>query len=370
MRARAVSIALGALLLAGCGASPSRPPGETTPATVAPRRAPPPTWPSWGGIPWPQGDDGLVQGLVQAELDRDASAEAIDLAWNHSDRNVRAKAAWTLARIGSPPARARMVAWLDDGRIALDAMTLAAFALLPAPGADDARDEGWDALEDRLWTRYAVTEDAAEADALLLAIARTGGGRSPGRLAADLAVLPGAEDEPRYAHGMEALAILCVRGFPLTGDGLRAVAQGLEAPEPGPREAAAHALGRCAAVSAERLAGAERGALVSRLGPMTRSDQDPAGARRAWAALEGLGELPRVVPVEVLGERSAAGGEGLDWRTEVAAVRALAANADGRKVLARRLAAVDPTRWEGPRLHVLREALERLRPFAANEAGL
>lgn len=360
-----------ALLLAsgGCGPSSRAPVDATQPAPAAPEGPRPPTWPSWGGIPWPRGDEALVQGLVQAELDRDAAAEVIEQAWQSSDPALRARAAWTLGRIGSPAARDRMSAWLEDGRVRLDAPTLAAFGLLPAPAAEDgAVDPAWDELEDRLWTRYAVTEDPAEASALLLAIARTGGSRSPGRLAADLAVLPPAEDEPRYVHGMEALAILCVRGHALNEDGLRAVAQGLDAPTLAPRRTAAYALGRCAAVSAEQLAGAERGELVKRLGPMTVAGQDPVGMRRAWAALEGLGELPRVVPSWVLGSEATDGAG--DWMAEVAAVRALAASADGRKVLARRLAQVDATQWAGPRLHVLREALERLRPFAANEVGL
>lgn len=374
MRAQGMRIASLALLLtAACGPSSSRAPGDAPPASVAPEPPPPPAWPSWGGIPWPRGDEALLQALVQAELDRDPSAAAIEQAWQHPEGAFRARAAWTLARIGSPAARDRMSAWLADGRVPLDAPTLAAYALLPAPGADDApatdpMGAAWDELEERLWTRYAVTEDAGQADALLLAIARVGGERSPTRLAADLAVLPPAADEARYAHGMEALAILCVRGYPLAEDGLRAVAQGLDAPSPVPRRAAAYALGRCAAVSAEQLAGEERGELVKRLGPMTIAGQDVDATRRAWAALEGLGELPRVVPSWVLGDEPADGPT--DWMAEVAAVRALAANADGRKVLARRLAEVDVTRWEGPRLHVLREALERLRPFAANEAKL
>lgn len=356
------------VLAGGCGGS-SRAPGDATqPRATEPEAPLPPVWPSWGGVPWPRGDDALMRGLVQAELDRDPTAEAIEEAWQHQDRSWRARGAWTLARIGSPAARDRLSTLLGDGRIELDAPTLAAVALLPAPGAEDedARQGAWDELEDRLWIRYAVTEDAAQADALLLAIARVGGSRSPSRLAADLAVLPVVEDEPRFAHGMEALAILCTRGHALPVEGLRAVAQGLDSPTPGPRRAAAYALGRCATVSAEQLAGAERGALVERLGPMTQQGQgqDVVASRRAWAALEGLGELPRAVPGWVLGT------EATDWMAEVAAVRALAAHADGRKVLARRLAQVRVADWQGPRLHVLREALERLRPFAANEAKL
>lgn len=360
-----------ALLVAGhgCGPSSRAPVDAMQPAPAVPEGPRPPTWPSWGGIPWPMGDEALLRGLWQAELDRDPAAEAIEQAWQSSEPAFRARAAWTLARIGSPAALGRMSTWLEDGRVKLDAPTLAAFGLLPAPGADDeAPDPAWGELEERLWTRYAVTEDPAEADALLLAIARTGGARSPGRLAADLAVLPPAEDEPRYVHGMEALAILCVRGHALPEDGLRAVAQGLDAPTPEPRRAAAYALGRCAAVSAEQLAGAERGELVKRLGPMTVAGQDALVMRRAWGALEGLGELPRVVPSWVLGSPATEGAT--DWMAEVAAVRALAASADGRKVLARRLAQVDATQWHGPRLHVLREALERMRPFAANEVKL
>ncbi|MCH9680816.1 MAG: hypothetical protein K0V04_05225, partial [Deltaproteobacteria bacterium] len=166
-------------LLVGCGPESEALPGAAPPAVPQPEAVAPVALPSWGGVPWPPADPALAAGLRAAELDRDPSAPAIDDAWNHSDPRWRARGAWTLARIGGPIARDRISGWLADGRVALDAPTLGAVALLDAPGAgDESRDEAWDVLEDRLWTRYAVTEDAAQADALLLAVARVGGARS------------------------------------------------------------------------------------------------------------------------------------------------------------------------------------------------
>ncbi len=354
---------LAAVLGFACGPSPDAP-ADAAPASERAAESPPPQWPSWGGVPWPSGDDELAVGLRQAELARDPRAPAIETGMNHADPAWRARAAWTLARIGGPLARDAFVARLGEGRAQWDATMLGAVALLPVPdAASGSPDAAWDELEDRLWTRYAVTEDPDEADALLLAIARTGGARSPTWLGADLAVLPEGDDPSRYIHAMEALAILCARGHALPPDGLRAVAQGLGSPAAEPRRSAAQTLARCAAVSAEQLAGAERGALVERLGPMAVG-QDPLASRRAWAALEGLGELPTVTPGWVLGS------EPTDWMAEVAAVRALAAHADGRIVIARRLPTVDVSTFKGPRLHVLRELLERLRPYAVNDTTL
>ncbi|MEM9452721.1 MAG: peptidylprolyl isomerase [Myxococcota bacterium] len=366
-----VTSGLVAALGAGCG-SPAEGGGElpTPAATVATTVDPEqlrPQWASWGGVPWPTGEEGLQSKLRRAELDRDAEAPAIERAWQHAEPTWQAAGAWSLARIGGATARERFSALFDDGRTELSAPTMAAVSLLSAPGADEVREPSWDSLEERLWTRYAVTEEPDQADALLLAIARVGSARSPGWLAADLAVVPGAGDQGRYVHAMEALAILCTRGHALPVDGLQAVARGLGSPDLSPRRAAAYTLARCAAVSAERLAGAERGELVELLVPMLAGD-DAQGARRAWRALEGLGELPRVVPGWVLGAK--AGDWPGDWMAEVAAVRALAAHADGRKVLARRLPAIELTSFTGARLHVLRELLVQLRPFAAHEAAL
>jgi len=349
----------------GCGSSPSAPSEATT---VEPAPAPlRPQWPSWGGVPWPTGDDQLAAEIREAELRRDPRAPALERAWAHPDPAWRARSAWALARIGGPLARDAFVDRLGDGRVRLDAPTLGAVAFLVAPEADEERDAGWDELEQRLWSRYAVTEDLDEADALLLAIARVGGSRSARWLGADLAVLPKPDARLRYTHAMEAQAILCARGHGLPTDGLRAVAQGLADTEISSRSAAAQTLARCAAVSAEQLAGAERGVLVERLTPMAVGmavGDDPEASRRAWAALEGLGELTAATPGWVLGSGPT------DWMAEVAAVRALAAHADGRTIIARRLAEVDPATFIGPRLHVLRELLERLRPYAANDAKL
>lgn len=337
----------------------------TSPAAQAP------TWPAWGQLAWPTGDDALATELLRAQLRRDPAAEAIDRAWHHESSQWRGMAATSLARIGGPTAVARMTEWLGDGRIELDAASLAAFALLEAPGADQARGTEWDTLEQRLWTRYAVAEAAAEADALLLAIARTGAQRSVRWLAADLSVRPEPADAAgvaRSQHGLEALAILCTRGHALSPAAVESISRSLATPGPAQgaekiRATAAYALGRCAAVSAEQLAGQGRQQLVAGLTPLLSSG-DAWTRRRAWWAFEGLGELPAVVPGSVLGSQHD------DWIAEVAAVRALAGHADGRKILARRLADLSLDNLVGPRLHALREVLERLRPFFAHEPEL
>lgn len=363
---RAAWLLAGALVLSplACGDDGAAS-GDAEPSSTAePPEAPRPQWDAWAPVPWPSGDEALLGELTAAELRRDPSAEAIDTAWNHADPLWRARAAWTLGRIGGPEARQRLSDWIADGRSSIDASAVVALAFLDAPAADDGlRDVAWDELEDRLWTRYAVTEEPAEADALLLAIARIGGPRSPVRLAADLSALPSPRDEDRHAHGMDAQAILCARGYGLTAPSVDALALALRGAGARGRRAAAYALSRCAAISAELLAGQERGELVEHLAPMV-ADDDHEGARRAWWALEGLGELPRVVPAWILGPSDE------DWMTEVAAVRALVAHADGRKVVVRRLGAMKLAAFEGPRLHVLRQLLEGLRPFAANEAEL
>lgn len=291
---RASWLLVGAMMLGPVGcrhdAEPrGEPPASRSESPAAPRAS----WPAWAEVPWPAGDDGLARELMEAELRRDPTAEAIDRAWHHEDPRWRARSAWTLARIGGPSARARLLERLGDGRIAMDASTLVAHALLPAPAAEDGlRDEGWDALEDRLWTRYAVTEDPAQADALLLAIARVGGPRSPRRLAADLAVLPAAEDEPRFVHGMEAMAILCARGHGLSTEGVEAVAQGLAGAGEAGRAASAYALSRCAAISAERLAGRSAARWWSASlrwwrAASPRGRGGPGGRWRGWASCPG-----------------------------------------------------------------------------------
>lgn len=362
---RTVALALGVLASAGLGCEKTGPSaaeaGSTAEVTSPP--APRPQWPAWGVVPWPHGDDSLAADLRQAQLDRDPNAEAIERAWHHQDPAWRAESAWTLGRIGGPVARDRFIERLGDGRIELDAAALAAVSFVDAPGADDDRDPAWDELEDALWSRYAVAEDLSVADALLLAIARVGGERSPVRLAADLTVLPSAEELDRHVHAMESLAILCVRGHALPVVAVESVALGLGSPDDPLRAASAYTLARCAAVSAEQLAGQERGKLVERLVPLTVA-MTPEVTRRAWMALEGLGELPEVIPGSILGS------EPVDWMTEVSAVRALAAHADGRKVLARRLSALSLDDVQGPRLHALRDVLARLRPYAAHEAEL
>lgn len=315
---------------------------------------------AWGRAPRRAATDS-TDALLAAELARDAGAAAIEAALASEVVAVRERAVLTLARIGGVAARRKLLAMVGDGRVEMTSSMLAAIGLLSRPDDEDSLASPsavqWTELEDALWTRYAITRRAEDAAALLLAIARSGGGPSVARLAVDLSELPGgdAADELRYERGMEALAVLCGRGHPLDASALDVVARGLAADTVRPRRAAAYALGRCAGPSAEQLAGEERGALVEMLGVAVAS-KDDGEARLAWRALESLGEMPAGVPDDVLGRSPR------EWRIEVAAVRALAASADGRAELAARLGRLLPKDLAGPRWHVLHAALSSLRP--------
>ena len=145
------------------------------------------------------------------------------------------------------------------------------------------------------------------------------------------------------SEGTEALAILCVRGHPLSAKAIASIGSGLASKAVPLRRGSAYALSRCAGPSAERLAGSERGTLIERLSAMVTSTE-PGEALAAWRALEALGEPPASVPASILGR------EPPGWQEEVAAVRALGASAVGRKELAQRLAGLTPWDLEGPRI--------------------
>lgn len=341
-----------ATLAISCGRDgQAEPPTATAdaPPVVHAAEASPPD--AWGPAVRPLADAAAERDLVLAELRRDPRAPALRAALASDDPEVVGRAAWSLARIGGPAAVEHFTEWLDGGqeRPAVGLAAIAALPGSPSPSSDLAE------LEERLWHRYAVTEDPDVAIALLLAIARVGGEPSRDRLAADLSVLPDAADEPRWTAGMESLAILCRRGVALSVAGVQAVQLGLQG-EPAVRRAAAVALERCAGPSAEELAGPSRLSIVQELGALVAAGSDPEDAHAAWAALAALGELPSAIPVDVLGDEPRA------WRVEVAAVHALAAHADGRRALATRLAGLDLSRIEGPRWHVVLEALRGLRP--------
>jgi cyclophilin family peptidyl-prolyl cis-trans isomerase len=298
------------------------------------------------------------EGAIRAaELDRNADDPALAEGLAHEDPRVRARAAWALGRIGDARATARLVAGLEGAARPSTPAWVAALAFLEPPRAtpgEPPEPEGpWRVLADSLWAHYAVTEDTAMAEAFLLAIARVDGRRSQRLLAAETSEPPGAAEEDRHRAAMEASAIACARGYAVGRTGLRSIAQGLVASSSA-RKAAAYALGRCAGPSAEALAGPERGGLVERLTPMVTAS-DPEEARLAWRALGALGEVVAEIPAGILGSNPP------PWLVEVEAVNALAGHADGRRVLAERLATVATEDLEGPRVHVILAGLQGLR---------
>ena len=349
-----------ALVLA-CGgdgegpAQTSSPKGQedgNAPRTLAPER------PAWGAVSRMTGEEARDAGLVAAELERDPTAASITTALGSDDPVLVDRAALSLARIGGTAAAEVFSEWLGDGTRSVSPAVAGAVGLLAppvgAPGEPPEPEGVWANLERDLWTRYAVADDSALAEALLIAIARIGGRTSVRNLAVDLEQAPDAEENERFERGTEALAILCVRGHSLSTKAIESLGQGLAADAVALRRGSAYALSRCAGPSAERLAGSERGGLIERLSVMVTS-AEPGEALAAWRALEALGESPATIPTSILGP------EPPDWQQEVAAVRALGASAAGRKELVQRLAGLTPWDVEGPRNHVLVEAVRAMR---------
>jgi cyclophilin family peptidyl-prolyl cis-trans isomerase len=130
------------------------------------------------------------------------------------------------------------------------------------------------------------------------------------------------------------------------------------------REAAAYALGRCAAPSAEQVAGEERARLVELLLPLL-STSDLELGRLAYKALAGLGEVPGDVDPQILGASTT-----LPWLVEVEAVQALIGHADGRKVVSERLAGLPATAVDDTRVHVVLAAVRGLRDAVAGNSEL
>lgn len=342
---------------------------------------------SWGR-PVPADDPTDV---LAAELARDPGHPALLRRLDDAESRgtpQRERALWSLARIGGPAARDRLLSELDAGS---ESQALAAAALLEVPAhepgappdpvgraadADDdeagpqGREEAlWAALEDALWTRYAVTEPGSvdAQRALLLAIARVGGRRSVERFAVELADLPGPAHPPalvqRWSEAMRALGITCARGFTIDDALAATIVDGLERDDPNAAEAALYALSRCARSSGELLV-ESREALVRRLEPHiadAAADARPQAAALAWRGLAALGELPESVPAAILSTTPPA------WTVEVEAVRALAGTAEGRSELRVRLRALAAEQFAGPRQHVLLAALQGMRGGIARD---
>lgn len=301
--------------------------------------------------------DPLVRGelrdrLVAAELERNAAAPVILEALAHEDARARAAGLRALTRIAPPSAPIVVSSLLE--RDTPTAAMLAAVALLdppPAAPGEPVEPHGpWRVLEDHLWTRVAVGEDRDEARALFFALARLGGARTQTLLAA---AATEDEDETHRGAAFEAMGILCARRQPLVAAALPAIADGLAA-SPEVRRAAAFALARCAAPSAEHFAGDERTAWIERL-TVAVGDADPEIARLAWKSCEALGEPPAELPAGLLAD------DPPPWWVEVEAVRALASKPASRSRLVERLLAAKSDAWTGPRAHVLLVALASLR---------
>jgi cyclophilin family peptidyl-prolyl cis-trans isomerase/HEAT repeat protein len=331
-------------------------PGEASPTAAEVLTGMQAAWPSWGSATPPL--DLPQEGAIRAaELARHADDPAVVTGLTDDDPRVRARAAWAVGRIGGSRAAARLAASFDDPTRPLTPAWVAALAFLDPPktvAGESLEPEGvWQTLVEGLWARYAVTEDAAMAEALLLAIARIGGQHSQRLLGAETTEPPIAGEERRRGAALEASAIACSRGYALGRAGLRAIAQGLVSESAPIRMASAYALGRCAGPSAEALAGPERGGLVERLAPMVVSA--PEEARLAWRALAALGEVVAEIPADILGASPP------PWLVELEAVSALAGHADGRRVLAERIGTTVLEDLDGPRVHVVVAALRGLR---------
>ena len=356
---RALGLSTG-LLLTGCG-SDRAPDGKAAVKPEATASDPADTvasLPSWSAVPAPADPSWL-----KLERSRDPG---IVRAWDELGQASNVRAAWALARVGGVTARDRLLP--EIGRAESNPAVVGAVSFLEppssAPGEPPDPTQGWAELEDALWTRYAVTDDDAAATAILLAVARVGGPRSMQRLAADTEVLPSRSQQPRYRAAFEATGILCARGFSMTRAALESAASGLQSDASNVRAAAAYALGRCAAPSAEQIAGEERARLVELLLPLL-SQGDADVRRLAYRALGGLGEVPAQIDVEVL-----AASTSMPWLVETEAVRALVVHADGRQTVSKRLAELPASSIDDTRVHAVLTAVSGLRSAVAGNAEI
>lgn len=284
---------------------------------------------------------------------------------------TRTRALWSLARIGGEQARARLQVELDAGDPAMFASLGLLELPVTEPGAPPTPEGAWAELEDALWTRYAVTDPAAQpsARALLFALARLGGPRSMQRFAVDLAEQPTRHHPPHYVArwtaSMEALGLACARGLPLDEAGVGVIVDGLEREDPEAARAAVYALGRCARSSSELLA-ESREAIITRLTPFTAQvgELDEGHAALAWKALAALGDRPSTIDAGLFGAREVAPV----WWVEVEAARALGESREGRELVRTRLAERTSEDFVGGRMHVPIVALQAMRAGIATDA--
>lgn len=370
---RVRQIALVGLLALGAGCWGCRSAGSSTAASE--QHEPPessnvaledgdPGLPSWG----PRVPEAVAPELLAAELAR--RAQDVELL---ARRERGERALWSLARIGGPEARERLLLELD----AAEPLAVAASALLEVPGIDAGSaaqpelDGPWAALEDALWTRYALSDPAAidHQQALLLAIARLGGSRSLARFGVALAERPGPQDRveivARWAAAMNGVGLMCARGLALEQATAATMAGGLErraGVDPQVTLASLFALSRCARSSRELLV-ESRELLIARLTPHVDAPQSPAHAALAWRSFAALGELPDPIPASI------ASAEPPEWTVEVEAVRALASSDRGAAQLRERLRALPITAFTGARQHVLLASLQGMRGTIASSGA-
>jgi cyclophilin family peptidyl-prolyl cis-trans isomerase len=321
---------------------------------------------SWG----PTVPEAVTAEALAAELARRPGHALRSIVDGDRGGQLESRGYWSFARIDNVEAREWLLGELDGD----EGSALAALALLEVPRSEpgsppeplDAAPE-WAALEDALWTRYALTDPAAlgQARALLLSIARVGGSRSLARLGVDLAEVPGVDHAPehvaRWVAAMQALGIACARGWSLEQATLDAVLVGMQrrpGVDPTISSASLFALSRCARSSAELLV-ESREQIVERLSAHVDDPSSPTHASLAWRGFAALGELPEVVPSQILGARPPG------WEVEVEAVRALGSDSDGatvvRERLAERLSEQAGDTLAGPRAHVVIAALHAMR---------
>ncbi len=336
---------------------------------------------SWGPRPKRAATTGLldlqggglgIDDLLDAELARDPDHAGLARTLAGEPGPTRTRALWSLARIGGEAARDKLLAELDRG----DPAMFATLALLEVPpselGAPPTPEAGWAKLEDALWTRYAVTDPSALASlrALVFAIARVGGPRTMQRFAVDLGEQPTrahpVEYVARWTAAMQALGLMCARGYPLDEAGLAAIVDGLERPDREAARAAVYTLGRCARSSSELLA-ESRESIVTRLVPFTElsGDLDEGHAALAWKALAALGDLPESIDPALLGPLDQ---DPPGWSVEVEAVRALGETREGRELLRSRLAERSHRDFVGARQQVPIVALQAMRLGIATDA--
>jgi cyclophilin family peptidyl-prolyl cis-trans isomerase len=324
---------------------------------------------SWG----PRPPRSAASALLDAELTRDVDHASLVRVLAGEDGPTRTRALWSLARIGGEQARARLQVELDAG----DPAMFAALALLEVPpgepGSPALPTGEWAKLEDALWTRYAVTDPAAlpSARALLFAIGRLGGPHSIERFAVDLAEQPTRAHPPEYVArwtaSMEALGLVCARGFPLDEAAVDVLLAGVERDDPEAARASLYTLGRCARSSSELLA-ESRSAIVTRLEPFVvpgAAGLDAGHAALAWKVLAILGERPAELDEGLLGPLASAPA----WWVEVEAARALGETREGRELVRTRLAARTSEDFVAGRMHVPIVALQAMRSGIATDAA-